>query len=284
AAGAARREVAAFDPDVVHLHEPFAPVLSYRVLRVHAVPTVATFHRAGGGPAVSLFAPWLKRAARRLDAAAAVSHAAADTARAYGVSATVLFNGFETERFLEFPRERHEGVTVLFVGRLEPRKGAGVALDAMLGHGRPDWRLVVAGDGPERAALERRAAGDARVTFLGAVSDADKRRWLRRADVAVAPSVGGESFGLVVLEAMASGTPVVASDIDGYREAAGDAGVLVAPGDASALAHGVAEALLHREPLAAAGLDHAATWSMRSLVDRYESLYASAGDAFARRR
>ncbi len=284
AAGAARREVAGFDPDVVHLHEPFAPVLGYGVVRAHAAPSVATFHRSGGGPAVSLFAPALRRFARRLDATAAVSHAAADTARAYGVTPTVLFNGFEVERFSEFERERHDGVTILFIGRLEARKGAAVAVDAVLGHGRPDWRLVIAGDGPERAAILRRAAGDARVTLLGAVSDADKRRWLRRADVAVAPALSGESFGLVVLEAMASGTPVVVSDIDGYREAAGDAGVLVTPGDAVSLSHGIAQALVQHESRAAAGLEHAAGWSMRSLVDRYEAVYASAAEAFTRRR
>jgi len=289
AAAAVRRRVAEFSPDVVHLHEPYAPVLGWGVLRAHAAPSVATFHRAGSGPALTLTRPLLAWFARRVDEPVAVSDAAARTITgATGVSPTVLFNGFEAERFVEYPRRRSKDVDVVFVGRLEERKGAAFAIEAVRTHNEGDvapWRLVVIGDGPERERLEARAAHDEMIVFLGALDDAHKREWLRRARVVVAPSTHGESFGVVLLEAMASEAPVVASDIDGYREAAGGHAVLVAPGDAAALGAGIAAALLRDTPEAiGAARAHAENWSMRRLMDEYEVLYARAGERFALRR
>jgi phosphatidylinositol alpha-mannosyltransferase len=143
----------------------------------------------------------------------------------------------------------------------------------------------VIGDGPERERLEARAAHDEQIVFLGALDDAHKREWLRRACVVVAPTTHGESFGVVLLEAMASEAPVVASDIDGYREAAGGHAVLVKPGDAAALEAGIAAALLRDTPDAiVAARAHAENWSMRRLMDEYEVLYARAGEHFALRR
>lgn len=288
AARAAREAVDAFGPDVAHLHEPFAPVLGWGVLRAHAAPTVATFHRSGGGPAISLTRPLLRRWARHLDVAVAVSAAASATlAAGAGLSSVVLFNGFEAERFVEFPRERADEVEVVFLGRLEPRKGAVHALEAVRAHnarGGEPWRLVIVGDGPQRARLEALAARDERVAFVGAADDDAKRRWLRRARVLVAPSTHGESFGMVILEAMASETPVVASDIDGYREAAGGHATLVAPGDAAALEAGIAAALAESPEGLAAARDHARHWSMTRLMDEYEALYARAGERFSARR
>lgn len=289
AARAARRAVEGFRPDVAHLHEPFAPLLGWGVLRAHAVATLGTFHRSGGGPAISLTRPLLRRLARHLDVAVAVSDAAAATlAAGAGLSARVLFNGFEAERFVEFPRERADEVEVVFLGRLEPRKGAVHALEAVRAHnarGRDPWRLVVVGDGPERAHLAAAAGDDERVVFVGSADDVAKRRWLRRARVVVAPSTRGESFGMVILEAMASETPVVASDIDGYREAAGGHATLVAPGDPAALEAGIVAALAKATPGGvAAARDHARHWSMTRLMDEYEALYARAEERFAARR
>jgi phosphatidylinositol alpha-mannosyltransferase len=279
----AAQAVAQFAPDVTHLHEPFAPLLAWATLRAHAAPQVATFHRAGGGPAVSLTTPLTRRLARHLDAAVAVSvPAAATLAAAAGISAEVLFNGLETERLREFPRERSTRPTILFLGRLEERKGAVVALRALRAHNEmapQPWRLVVAGDGPQRAALEREAGIDPRVEFLGALDDAEKRRWLRRADVVVAPSLRGESFGLVLLEAMAAETPLVASDIEGYREAAGGHCALVPPGDPAALARAISETLAGAGAQRVAGARaHAEAWSMSALCDRYAEVYARAGE------
>ncbi|MHB8333418.1 MAG: glycosyltransferase family 4 protein [Acidimicrobiales bacterium] len=270
-------------PYVVHYHEPFAPLLGWSALRAHAAPSVGTMHRSGDGPATRLTGPLLRYLARHLDVSVAVSPAAAATmGRAAGLSPDVLFNGFEMERFIEFPRTVPDEVTVLVVGRLEERKGIATAIEVLRHHNatatRP-WRLVILGDGPERARLESLAAG-VNCAFLGAPSDEEKRRWLRRASVVVAPSLRGESFGLVLLEAMASQVPLVASDIEGYREAAGGHAVLVAPGDALALEAGIARALERDVESLAGASSHAAAWSMRRLMDSYEQRYELARRRF----
>jgi len=119
------------------------------------------------------------------------------------------------------------------------------------------------------------------VRFVGAVSDADKRAWLRRSDVLVAPSVRGESFGLTLLEGMASETRVVASDIEGYREAAGGHATLAKPADSADLAAAISRALSVTDPAATtAARQYAEEWSMRSLVERYEEIYERAHEHF----
>ena len=281
AARAAARAVADFGPDVVHFHEPFAPRVGYVIRRHHHYPAVATFHRSGEGPAVRLAAPLLRRWARDLDRVAAVSTQAATTARAScGRDCDVLFNGFEMERFVEFPREVATTTTLVVVGRLEARKGVATAVAAVLHHNATEtvpWRLVVVGDGPARPTLEHAAQGDRLIEFVGAVSDEEKRRWLRRADVVVAPATHGESFGLVLLEAMASETRVVASDIAGYRDAAGVHAVWFTPHDALDLERAVVEALRRRDPeILRRARDHAQHWSMSRLVDEYLTMYDDA--------
>ena len=273
--------VEAFQPDVVHFHEPFAPRVGWATLRAHQVASVATFHRSGEGPAVSLMAPLLRRWSRHLDVTAAVSQMAAATAqRSCRLSPTVLFNGIETDRFVEFPREIQAEITLVVVGRLEVRKGVATAIAAVRMHNerreRP-WRLLVIGDGPERVSLEQAARPDKMVQFLGAVSDEDKRRWYRRADVLIAPATHGESFGLILLEAMASETRVVASDITAYREAAGSHAVLFRTGESADLERALNVALNSRDtPVVANARLYAEHWSMRRLVDDYLTLYHDA--------
>ncbi len=281
AARDARRAVAGFKPDVVHFHEPFAPLLGWSLLRAHEYPAVATFHRSGEGPATTLTRPLLRRLANGVDEFAAVSEAAAATmGAACGRTPVVLFNGFEMDRFAATPRERGGEVVVVTLGRFEPRKGVRHAINAVLSHNATNpvkWRLVVLGDGPQRRELMSLAANEELIVFAGAVSDEEKRAWLRRANVLVAPALSGESFGLVLLEGMASETTVVASDITGYREAAGGFAVLVAPGDDAALEAGVARALTTETPARIeAARDHAQAWSMSTLMDRYLALYERA--------
>jgi len=289
AAFRARAAVRDFGPDVVHFHEPFAPVLGWATLRAHEVASVATFHRSGDGPATRLTKPLLRRLARGVDVALSVSPAARDTlAAASGLASEVLFNGFETDRFVASPRQRGHEIIVFTVGRLEERKGVAVAIEAVRRHNdraRVPWQLVVAGDGPERARLQALAAHDERVVFLGAVDDEQKRAWLRRATVFVAPATRGESFGMVLLEAMASEVAVVASDIEGYRQAADGHATLVAPGDPDALAAGIEHALASEstERLDAARR-HAESWSMTRLMDLYLARYESSHELFSRSR
>ncbi len=282
----AARTIAHFRADVVHFHEPFAPLLGWSALRAHAAPAVATFHRSGGGPALSLTRPLLRRLAGDLDVSAAVSESAASTIKdACGIDATVLFNGFEMERFVDFPRERDDETVLVVIGRHEERKGIAHAINAVRAHNAKDedtWRLVVLGDGPQRRTLETLAAGDSSIEFVGAASDVEKRHWLRRANALIAPSVGGESFGMILLEGMASETAVVASDIEGYHEAASGFATLFTPGDDVSLESAIERAVRDETPESIARAKaHASEWSMSKLMDRYEELYARAREGFS---
>jgi phosphatidyl-myo-inositol alpha-mannosyltransferase len=283
----AKEVITSFQPDVIHLHEPFAPLLGWSTLRAHQFPTVGTFHRSGDGPALKYGAPVIRALTKGLDVALGVSPAAADTLkRAAGIDAEILFNGFETERFVTSTRERSVETVLFYVGRLEERKGVGALIEATREHnargGKP-WRLVIAGDGRDRPRLEALAAHDPRVVFLGRVSDAQKRSWLRRVHALVAPSTHGESFGLVLLEGMASETLVVASDITGYREAAGGHATLFHPGDARSLELAVESALREEsEERTEAARRYAENWSMSKLMDEYAPRYELARQRFQR--
>jgi phosphatidylinositol alpha-mannosyltransferase len=289
AARTAARAVATFKPDVVHFHEPFAPLIGWSTLRAHDAPSVATFHRSGEGPATKFTKPLLRILARGLDEVAAVSAAAAETmGAACGRSPVVLFNGFEMDRFVATSRKRGDEILLVTVGRFEERKGVAHAINAVRAHnakGEDQWRLVVLGDGPQRHSLESLAAQDEMIELVGALSDEQKRAWMRKANALLAPALHGESFGLILLEGMASETMVVASDITGYREAAGGHAVLVPPGDDGALEAGIAQALATETPACvAAARTYAQAWSMTTLMDRYLELYAQAGQHYSASR
>jgi phosphatidylinositol alpha-mannosyltransferase len=166
----------------------------------------------------------------------------------------------------------------VFVGRHEPRKGLAVLLDAFSSLGR-DAELWVVGGGPDTDVLRRR--GVPRVRWLGRVTDAEKADLLTRAAVACFPALDGESFGVVLLEAMAAGAAVVASDIDGYRTVAraGKEAVLVPPGDERALRGAVAGLLddpARRAALVAAGRARAEQFSLARLAARFVDVYERA--------
>jgi phosphatidylinositol alpha-mannosyltransferase len=278
AARRARSAVAAFRPDVVHFHEPFAPLLGWSTLRSHHFPALGTFHRGGAGPALSFTTPLLTRLARGLDDAVSVSESAASTLRhACGLESVVLFNGLETNRFVATPRERAGQPVLFFVGRLEERKGVATVIEAVREHnarGETSWQLVIAGQGSQRRRLEALAAHDDQIVFVGPVNDETKRAWLRRADALIAPSTRGESFGLVLLEGMASEALVVASDIEGYRDAAGGHATLFHPASASSLEEAIAAALaLRNDAGVAAARSYAEGWSMANLMDAYDERY-----------
>lgn len=276
--------LAAEQPDVLHLHEPLVPGPALTALLAGNVPTVGTFHASGRVPAYVWLRPAVRAVARRIGLRTAVSpEARALAERWLGGACHVLPNGVEVERFAKadpWPAPVSPGGSgraILFVGRHEPRKGLEVLLKAFSALDT-DAVLWVAGEGPETAALA--AGAPANVEWLGRISDQELAERLRAAAVFCAPSLHGESFGVVLLEAMAAGTPVVASDISGYRDVArqGKEAVLVPGGDPAALADGLRRVL--DDPVLAArlvdaGTARAASFSMERLAARYVDLYES---------
>jgi phosphatidylinositol alpha-mannosyltransferase len=281
---AARRAVDAvrdWRADVVHLQEPLAPALGYGFLLARRWPIAATFHRSGTPRAAPLASPLARWACDRIDARVAVSAVARATAASLcGGDYEVLFNGVDVERFARATPFRSDAPAVLFLGRHEHRKGLGVLLEAFasLPAGRVRAELWVAGEGPQTAALRARFPESARVHWLGIVSEEDAADRLCGASVLCAPSLGGESFGMVLLEAMAARCRVIASDIPGYRDAAAGHATLVPPGDVDALAAALAAALgATPDPVMLdAAAAHASAWSMDALARRYLDVYARA--------
>jgi phosphatidylinositol alpha-mannosyltransferase len=253
------------------------------------VPTVATFHAAGQSAPYRYLRPLAHWLARRLTVRCAVSYDARDLAARYlGGDYVLLHNGIDVEWFAKATPSPTTGPTVAFVSRHEQRKGLGVLL-AALAHLPKDVRLWVASDGPETPELKAQVAGDPRVEWLGRITEEEKAQRIRGADVLCAPSLRGESFGLVLLEGMAAQTPVVASDLPGYRNVGrqGREALLVPPGDAAALARAIKAVLDDRSlaaTLVAGGEARAAEFSMDRLAERYLDLYAVARDREGARR
>ena len=273
------------DFDVVHVHEPLAPGPSITTVTIHAAPTVGTFHAAGHSTSYRVFAPMLRRLIERIDRKVVVSKDALALVRDHlGGEYDLLFNGVETTEIaaVEPLRTSSGRPSIFFLGRHEERKGLDVLL-AAFAQLDLDVELWVAGEGPDTHRLRSLHDGDGRIAWLGRIDEADKLARLRGASVFCAPSLHGESFGVVLIEAMAAGTPVVASALDGYRNVATDDvdSVLVAPGDADALARALRRVLADTpltDRLVTAGHARAEHFAMRRLADEYVALY----DAIAR--
>lgn len=269
-----------FAPEVVNVHEPFVPGPSLAAVWRGPRPVVATLHRAGPGPLYRLYGHAVGWLCRRLDEVVAVSPDAKATGEAClpGLSGriSIIPNGVEVSRLANACPWPSVGPTVVFVGRHEPRKGLEVLLDAFRGL-EGGTRLWVLGSGPETARLRAAFSGDARIEWVGPVGDEERARRLAGADLFVAPSLGGESFGVVLLEAMAAGTAVLASDIAGYRLAANGAARLVSPGQPVQLRRAIAELLSDetgRADLVARGRARAAECDMARTASGYRELFA----------
>ena len=235
--------------DVLHLHEPNAPSLSMLALQAAEGPIVATFHTSTTKSlTLSVFQGILRPYHEKIVGRIAVS----DLARrwqmeALGSDAVEIPNGVDVASFANaarldgYPRP---GLSVLFLGRYdEPRKGMAVLVGALpaLVKRFPDIEVLVVGRGDEDELAEEVGELAGHLRFLGQVDDATKASAMRSADVYCAPNTGGESFGIVLVEAMAAGTPVVASDLDAFRRVLldGKAGRLVPIDDSDALAEGL---------------------------------------------
>ncbi len=277
------RAISNADFDVLHVHEPLAPGPSITAVMTRPRPIVGTFHAAGRSAMYRWFGPSLSRLANRIDRRVVVSKDALALVQGYlGGEYEMLFNGIEVAQIRSapaVPAPESGRPVVFFCGRHEERKGLRVLIDAF-DRITVDAELWIASDGPDTPALMNRTIGDERVRWLGRIDDDEKYGRLRTADVFCAPSLGGESFGVVLLEAMAADTAVVASALDGYQNVATNEvdALLVPPGDASALAAALDRALTDAqltERLRASGTARAGEFAMSTLVDRYLELYTS---------
>jgi phosphatidylinositol alpha-mannosyltransferase len=260
------------DFDVVHVHEPAAPSLSLLACWSFDGPIVATVHTAMPRSRVlHITQPILQSALEKISGRIAVSEAARTTLVEHlGGDAVLIPNGVSVRRFEKadpLPGWPGEGGALGFLGRIdEPRKGLSILLEAfgLLAAQRPGLRLLVAGRGDAEEALEQLAPEYRdRVVLLGQVSDEDKVRVYHSVDVFCAPNTGGESFGIVLAEAMAAGAPIVASDLDAFRRVlrGGRAGELFENGSATGLAQAAARML--DDPARRAILAEAATLAVR---------------------
>ncbi|MFC2066291.1 glycosyltransferase family 4 protein [Chloroflexota bacterium] len=250
--------------DICHLHEPLMPMLCTTVLRLSHIPTVGTFHASGGKPWYSFGTPvgklLLKKLIHKLNGKIAVSPVALNyVAEHFPGDYTIIPNGIDSEHFCPdvspIDKFMDGKVNILFVGRMEPRKGLNYLIGAYkrVKQDIPNSRLIVVGPGIRlRHKYEKRIlrSGLRDVSFVGYASYSELPRYFKTADIVCSPATGRESFGIVLLEAMAVGRPLVASDIEGYASvlAHGAEGLLVPPRNAEKLSDAMI-ALINDKPL-----------------------------------
>lgn len=294
-----------WQPDVVHFHTPWDPMMPWQLFRRLDVPRVATFHDTPppgltGAVLRSLFKPMSRYLLAQLDGAIAVSEAPLAHLRpgASGVKPLVLPPVTDLSPFFAIEKRPQTRPTILFLGRLEPRKGVQVLLEAaaLLQSGAvplpahvPPPRFVVAGDGDLRGAvlaMQEKLGADTLV-FVAAPSQAEQLSLLGEATLAVSPALYGESFGIVLAEALASGTPIIGAANAGYRTVLTGEGasLLSAVGDGAALARRIASLLgneQERIALAAWGRRHARQFDVAARIGDFEAVYAAAVARHAR--
>ncbi len=213
--------------DVIHLHEPMAPILPLTVLEYSNTVNVGTFHAFHNRQHLyKMTRPVIKRWRSRLHGSIAVSRAAMRYVNGtFPGDYEIIPNGIDVDHFSQqaepWPQYQDGKTNIIFVGRLEKRKGLRYLLEAYgrLKWDNPDLRLLVVGPGnPDKDSYHVLGSQNLQdVEFLGRVPYEDLPRYYASADIFCSPATGGESFGIVLLEAMAAGKPVVASDIEGFR-------------------------------------------------------------------
>lgn len=278
--------------DVLHFHEPWVPALSRQILSRSQSVNVATFHAKVPDTIVNrtlakVITPYLRVVLKDLHELTAVSRPAAEYISSLtDRPITIIPNGIDLEHFKANPRPvAGSPKTILFVGRLERRKGVKYLLRAfkLLTETDADVRLLIAGAGPDRTRLELmiEELDIPRVELLGYISDAQKVELLSTADLFCSPALYGESFGIVLLEAMASGLPAVAGDNPGYASVMQGLGALslINPKDEAEFARRLAlmlnEAKL-RKLWQEWAKDRAGQFAYEKVVDQYEQLYETA--------
>lgn len=280
--------------DILHFHEPWQPVLSRQILSRSTSVNIATFHAKVpetlmSRTVVKVVTPYTKAVLKYLQELTAVSEAATEyVASLTDAPVTIIPNGIDLAHYrqaLKLKKSPKVGQTILFIGRLERRKGMKYLLRAfeLLLQENPDASLLVAGDGPDKQKLEAEveSRGLPNVTFLGYVNEETKLRLLAEADLFCSPAIYGESFGIVLLEAMAAGLPIVAGDNSGYASVLQGIGALslANPQDTPAFARHM-QLLLSEEPLRkiwkAWAQKHVEQFNYPRIIDMYENLYRDA--------
>lgn len=295
--------------DVIHIHEPTSPSLGLLTCWAAQGPIVATFHTSNPRSRAMIAAyPILQPALEKISARIAVSEYARRTLVEHlGGDAVVIPNGVDVDFFTKVEPKaewqsnegrssveggggRRAGGTIGFIGRIdEPRKGLPVLMKALpkILAERPDTRLLVAGRGDEHEAVSSLPVEmRERVEFLGMVSDEDKARLLRSVDVYVAPNTGGESFGIILVEALSAGAPVLASDLDAFAQVLdqGTAGDLFTNEDADSLAAAALRLLgdpQRREDLRERGSKHVRRFDWSTVGADILSVYETVADGAA---
>lgn len=279
--------------DILHFHEPWVPMLSRQILSRSKAVNVATFHAKLPETLMSrtvarVVTPYTKPLLKYIDEFTAVSDAAADYLRSLSEDThiDIIPNGIDLSLY-KVPKsvKRKTNKKILFIGRLERRKGVRYLLQAMqlLEATEPDAELLIAGDGPDRQKLEEysKELGLNKVTFLGFIDESKKLELLQTSDLFCSPALFGESFGIVLLEAMASGLVTVAGDNPGYTSVMQGVGnlSLVNPKDTLEFARRL-QLLLYTEELRTVwktwAVNYVQQFDYSKVVDQYEAVYLSA--------
>jgi phosphatidylinositol alpha-mannosyltransferase len=260
--------------DVVHVHEPLVPLVGWALLRSTGIPTVGTFHADPSRLIRAVYrrlGPVMARLVKNLVGATAVSEVAASAVRPFHPDLAVVPNALDISQYrLDVERTPHR---VAFLGRDEPRKGLDVLLAAWpaIRAAVPDAELDVVG--------AMRAEKIPGVRFLGRVENPEKRHVLASASVFVAPNLGGESFGITLLEGMAAGCAVIASDLPAFTAVGGNGAIYFPKGSAEALAESVARVLLDptiRQAMSQAGGLRAEVFDWTTVLPAYIEMYEAA--------
>ena len=289
AASRVRQWIATEDFDILHLHEPAIPSLSLLACSIAEGPMVGTFHAAAPRQRVAFaIAPVLEPIIEKLRARIAVSEVARETLTIHlDTDAVVIPNGISAAFFsaAQPNPEWKKPHTIGFIGRFsEPRKGLGVLLEALPNIARifPDVRILIAGPGEGIEAMQSvNPSLRNRLQFLGRINDVDKASFLKSLDLYVAPNTGGESFGIILAEALAAGVPVIASDIPAFRYLLdeGKYGALFENESADSLAKTIIELFRSREKrdwLRMQGLERAQRFDWSSVSDEIMNVYLHA--------
>lgn len=278
--------------DILHFHEPWVPLLSRQLLQRSTSVNIATFHSKVpetlmARTVIKVVTPYLKSVMKYLHELTAVSDSGAEYAAGLtDQPITIIPNGIDLAKYQHArPKKKADARTILYIGRLERRKGVQYLLKAYakFAQNNPDVKLIIAGDGPEREKLELLTEDLhlTNVSFLGYISEDLKLQLLAEADLFCSPAVFGESFGIVLLEAMATGTVCVVGNNSGYSDVLQELGAIsiVNPHDTDEFARRL-DVLLNQTALRTLwqkwANDYVQQFSYPYVVDRYEELYKDA--------